>query len=48
MDNEFAALAAAVVLAAGSVYAFVKKAIFQGLAAAGAALFVLAEAVKSL
>jgi hypothetical protein len=46
VDNEFAAIAATLVLAAASVYAGVKKAVFQCLAAAGAALFVLAEAVK--
>lgn len=46
MENEFAALASAVVLAVASVYAFVKKTVFLGLAAAGAALFVLAAAVK--
>lgn len=48
MENEFAALASAVALFAGSVYAFVKKEVFKGLAAAGAGLFVLAEAVKNL
>lgn len=47
MDNELAAVLAAVALLAASIYAGVKKAFFQCLAAAGAFLFVLAEAVKN-
>jgi hypothetical protein len=46
MDNDVAAVVAVAVLAAASVYAGVKRAVFNCLVAAGAALFVLAEAVK--
>jgi len=46
MGNELAAVLAAVALLAASVYAGVKRSVFQCLAAAGAFLFVLAEAVK--
>jgi hypothetical protein len=43
---EWGKLIAAAVLAAGSVVAFVKRAVLFGLAAAGAACYALAEAVK--
>jgi hypothetical protein len=46
MDNELAAVLSALALLAGSVYAGVKKAYFQCLAAAGAFLYVLAKAVS--
>lgn len=46
MSNELAAVLAAATLAAGSIYAGVKKAVFQCLCAAGAALFTVAFIVK--
>ena len=46
MDNELAAILSAIVLAVASGYAAFKKAVYLALAAAGAALFVLAEAVR--
>jgi hypothetical protein len=48
MSNELAAVLSAVSLAVASGYAAFKKAVYLALAAAGAALFVLATAVKDL
>lgn len=47
MSNELAIILADLALIGASVYAGVKKAFFQCLAAAGAALFVAAEYVSS-
>ena len=47
MDNDLAAVLSAVALFVASGYAAFKKAVYLALAAAGAGLFVLAEAVRS-
>lgn len=48
MSDSFELFAAAAALLAASVYAGFKKAVYQCLAAAGAALFVAAEFVKAI
>jgi nicotinamide riboside transporter PnuC len=46
MSNEFAAVLAALALLGAAVYAGVKKAFFQMLAAVAGTLFVVATAIK--